>query len=309
MTNLSNDKLLSIVVSVYNEESILNDFWALLEAETKKLKYRLEVIFVNDGSADRSKEILEVLAKNSIVKVLHFSRNFGHEAAMLAGVDHSRGDWVICLDADGQHPPTQIPEMLQKGEEGFEIVNMVRLSRADGSWLKKKLSKWFYKFLNRISPVRFHENASDFFMISSKVSEILRSDYRERARFIRGFIQSVGFESTTLTFDSGMRGAGESKYSLYKLVVLSMGAIVSFSKLPLHLGLFIGFLFGLLAVGLGVYSILMFIIDEVPSGYTTLVVFIALSFALVFFLIGIIGVYIGFMFEETKKRPIYILDK
>lgn len=301
--------LLSIVVSVFNEEEALGKFWVELSHTLSQINSKWEVLFVNDGSTDGTAEILKKLESEQNVKVLSFSRNFGHEAAMLAGIDHAKGDAVICMDADGENPPSTIPLMIDKFLEGFDTVNMVRKSRGGTSLYKKITSKLFYIFLNSISPIHFHINASDFFLISGRVAKILRKEYRERTRFIRGFIQSVGFKNTTVTFDPKNRLGGKSKYSFFKLIALSTTAIVSFSKIPLHLGLVFGFIFSIVAAALGIYSLVMWAIDDVPPGYTTLAVFIAFSFALLFFLIGIIGVYIGFLFEENKKRPIYILDE
>jgi dolichol-phosphate mannosyltransferase len=211
------------------------------------------------------------------------------------------------MDADLQHPPSLIPKMVEEYKQGVEIVNMVCTNRADAGWLKKLTSRLFYKMINRISPVQFAENASDFFLISGRVASILKENFRERARFLRGFIQIIGFKKSTLSFDAVSRQGGKSKYSLYRLFVLSMGAIVSFSKLPLHLGIVVGAIFSVFSLLVGGYSIYMKFVGETPPGYTTLVVFMSMSFAIMFFLIGIIGVYIGYNFDENKKRPHYLI--
>lgn len=303
-------ELLSIVVSVYNEQDALELFEKTISTILKDLPYKTEVLFVNDGSVDNSKTILNVLAsKNKNIRVLHFSRNFGHEAAMIAGIDKAKGDAIICMDSDCQHPPACIPEMVETYLKGYDSISMVRTSRSDGKGLNKLSSKLFYKLLNKISPVNFHENASDFFLVSKAVASVLKNDFRERTRFLRGIIQIVGFNNTTLEYKAEDRLAGESKYSFYKLLVLSMSAIVSFSKIPLHLGLIAGIVFSFISGGVSLYSFVMYLYGDVPPGYTTLVIFISFSFALMFFLIGIIGVYIGYLFEESKQRPIYIIEE
>lgn len=303
--------LLSVVVSVYNEEEALPNFWKVLKAELEQLTWRYEVIFVNDGSMDESRTILYQFAEaDPTVRVVQFSKNFGHEAAMLAGIDHSKGNAVVCLDSDLQHPPSKIPEMLAAYERGYHVVNMVRTKREDQGAMKGLTVKLFYWFLNKISPVRFEANASDFFLISKKVARVLKTEYRERTRFIRGVIQIVGFEKTTVEYEAVSREEGESKYSLYKLMVLSVEAIVAFSRVPLHLGLVMGLICAVLGLGVGGYTIVMKFIDpDVPAGITTIIVLMSFLFAVLFFLIGIMGVYIGYIFEEIKRRPIYIVDE
>lgn len=302
-------KKLSIVVSVYNEEEALEAFLTEIRNTLASAAYDREVILVDDGSSDRSAALIErAVADDPTLKAIHFSRNFGHEAAMLAGIDHSTGDAVICMDADLQHPPSRLGDMVAAFEGGADIVNMICVDRKDAGWIKKLTSGLFYKMINRISPIHFHENASDFFLVSSRVAAVLKENYRERARFLRGFIQIIGFNKTALTFEATAREKGKSKYSLYRLLVLSMGAIVSFSKLPLHLGIVVGILFSLFSLAVGTYSIVMNFLGETPPGYTTLVVFMSFSFAIMFFLIGIIGIYIGYNFDENKKRPIYIVS-
>ncbi len=300
----------SIVVSVYNEKEGLNNFTEALVHELSKLHIMYEIIFVNDGSYDGSEIIIDkICTQIPQTKAIHFSRNFGHEAAMLAGVDHANSNAIICLDADLQHPPSMIKHMLNEFHKGYEIINMVREENKGTGAVSGFLSRSFYKFLNKISPVALKENASDFFLISKRVADIFKKDFRERNRFLRGFIQIIGFKKTTLSFVADERQFGKSKYSLKKLMILSANAIVSFSKLPLHLGLIIGVIFGLFSLSVGVYSLIMRILGSPPPGYTSLIVFISLAFALQFIIIGIIGIYVGYAFEETKKRPIYLIDK
>ncbi|MDL2296544.1 glycosyltransferase family 2 protein [Bacteroidales bacterium OttesenSCG-928-B11] len=297
---------LSVVVSVYNEEESLPSFYAVLSDELAKLPVTAEIIFVNDGSRDGSLSILKsFLEQDARVIIVDFSKNFGHEAAMIAGIDKSRGESVVCMDADLQHPPHYIAEMLCKRSEGFDIVNMVRNSRADAGFLKRWTSSFFYWMTNRIIHEKLEPNASDFFMISKRIAAVLKTDYRERTRFLRGFIQIMGFKKTQIQFDAPKRIAGESKYSLFKLIVLSFSAVSALSKAPLKIALWSSALFGLFSLIVIVYSLIMWIVDTPVSGYTTIVILISAMFSVNLLVIGIIGEYIGFLFDEVKKRPIY----
>jgi dolichol-phosphate mannosyltransferase len=222
---------------------------------------------------------------------------------MLAGIDHATGDILICMDSDLQHPPALIPEMINRFRQGnVDVINMVRKKNTS------IFSAFFYKLIKIISPFNIEADASDFFLISKKIAKILKNNYRERVRFLRGFIQMLGFNKTTMLFDVGKRAEGESKYSFLKLLTLSFTAISTLSKLPLKLGIYIGFLSGIFGIVLSIYSIIMKIIQQPVSGYTTIIVFLSLMFSIQFFILGVIGEYIGFLFDEQKKRPIYIID-
>ncbi|MFW6232800.1 MAG: glycosyltransferase family 2 protein, partial [Bacteroidota bacterium] len=225
---------LSVVVSVYNELPVLIKFEQELRKVLDETGLDFELIFVNDGSTDGSRELLDELCyKNQKYKAIHFSRNFGHESAMAAGIDHSSGEAVICMDADLQHPPECIPGMIEQFNSGYEIVNMVRTDRKDHNIIMKIMSKQFYNLLNRISTMKIEPNGTDFFLISRRVADILNNDFRERTRFMRGFIQVIGFNKTSLEFKAPERYAGKSKYSLLKLIILSFSAVATFSNVPL----------------------------------------------------------------------------
>ena len=308
--NSTPTKNLSLIIPVYNEEQGLKAFHQELEEILSQNNFSHETIFVNDGSIDLSGNIIEDLCKNnSQVQGIHFSRNFGHEAAMIAGIDHANGEAIICMDADLQHPPQKIPEMYEMYKSGYEVINMIRNKNDGQGFIHSILSGLFYRFINTISPVKLLPNASDFFLISHRVAGVLKNDFRERNRFLRGFIQIIGFRNGSLRYNAEKRKFGKSKYSFLKLIRLSFNAIASFSNLPLRLGIGAGVIFALFSVILGIYSIVMRIIGSPPSGYTTLVVLVSFAFSIQFFLIGFIGMYVGYNFDETKKRPIYIIDK
>ncbi len=299
---------LSVIVSVFNEEESLPLFYQELKNVLQTVNFEYEILFVNDGSTDQSLEqIKKIKQEDHQVHLIHFSRNFGHEAAMLAGIDHCTGDAAICMDADLQHPPKSIIEMWAKFQQGFDVINMIREDRHDGGWFRKITSKAFYSITNKMLNSKLEPNASDFFLISRRVIQLLQHNYRERTRFIRGFIQIIGFNRATIAFNAPERVAGKSKYSFFKLLTLSFSAISTLSKVPLKLGLWSGLLSGLLSIIVAIYSLVMWFIDKPVGGYTTLVILISGLFCVNFIVLGIIGEYIGHLFDESKGRPHYIV--
>ena len=305
---MGEEKKISVVISVYNEELSLRKFYETTVPILEQCQWDYELIFVNDGSTDDSISYLsDFAAENRKVKVVDFSRNFGHEAAMIAGIDHAEGDGIICMDADLQHPPESIPDIIHKFEEGYEVISMIRTKNADAGFLKKITSGVFYKVLNMISPVKFENNSSDFFAMAKCVAEVLRKDYREKIRYLRGYVQSVGFRKTTLTFEAGKREAGESKYSIRKLLHFSVNALCSFSDLPLKLGVYSGCFVALLGFVIMIFTVIDKIVRGTPAGYATILVVLCFMFAITLVVIGIIGEYISILFAEVKGRPIYIV--
>lgn len=306
---------LSIIVSVYNEEASLQLFWDKTYVVLQELKnYQSNVIFVNDGSKDNSMNIIKtIIAENNThikIKGIEFSRNFGHEAAMIAGIDSTDSDVIICMDADLQHPPDKIPEMLQKFETGTDIIMMTRTKRKDKNFISNLLSSSFYKIINWLADNNFENNASDFFMITNKVATVLKENFRERNRFLRGYIQIIGFNITTLNFEAPARIAGESHYNFFKLLKLSTNAIFSFSNKPLNLSLFFTFLFFLLSLVLTIFSLYSYFWgDTPPSGYTTLITFQSLGFSVLCLLISVFSIYFGKVISEIRYRPIYIIKE
>lgn len=301
-------KKISIVISVYNEEAALPEFYREAKNVFESLPWDYEMIFVNDGSQDASEAILFRLSEtDSKVKVLSFSRNFGHEAAMIAGIDYSSGDAVVCMDADLQHPPECVAEMIEKFEEGYEVINMVRTRNRSAGLIKNITSAAFYKLINRISDVKLEENASDFFAVTANAAAVLKEHYREKVRFLRGYVQNIGFRKTSLEYEAGARVAGSSKYSLRKLFKFSINTILCFSDLPLKLGMYSGMAVGVFGLLVMFYTIYEWAVKGTPNGYATIVVLLCVMFAMLFVIIGIIGEYIAILFTELKDRPIYIV--
>ncbi len=303
-------KKISIIVSVYNEEEVLFEFYRETIKVLLLIDNPYEIIFVNDGSVDGSRGILFKIAKDDKnVKVVHFSRNFGHEAAMIAGIDNASGDYLVCMDADLQHPPTLLPEMLRKFESGYDIINMVRTVNKSAGIIKNITSSMFYKVINRLSDIHLVSNASDFFGISKRVADVLRNNYREKTRFLRGYVQNVGFNTVNIEYEARKRYAGESKYSIKKLFRFSMNTIMTFSNLPLKLGIYAGSMAAFLAIIMMIYTIVSFIRVGTPSGYATTICLICFMFSVLFFIVGIIGEYLGLILSEIKDRPIYIVEE
>jgi len=274
------------------------------------LSWDYELIFVNDGSQDGSIEILKELASgDEKVKGVDFSRNFGHEAAMIAGMDYSSGDGIVCMDADLQHPPECLPGIIAKLDEGYDVINMVRTKNESAGWFKNFAGAAFYRLINILSDVKFEPNASDFFAVSKKAAKVLKTNYREKVRFLRGYVQNIGFRRTTIEYEARNRVAGESKYSIKKLITFSMNTIMCFSNLPLKLGIYAGGFAGVLGIIMMIYTIWSWAEVGTPSGYATTIVLICFMFAILFLIVGIIGNYIAILFAELKDRPIYIVGE
>lgn len=302
--------LLSIVVSAYNEEAGIETFYQTTREYCEALSrkgWSYEFIFVNDGSSDHTGEILNVLAQKDAehVRIIHFSRNFGHEAAMIAGLDYASGDGLVFMDADLQHPPKYISEIVNRFDEGYQVISMVRTENKTAGIVKNVTSSGFYWLINRMSQIRLEPNASDFFAITKEAQMVLKRNYREKVRFLRGYVQDIGFRRTTISYEAAPRVAGSSHYSIKKLFVFAVNTILCFSNIPLKLGIVAGLISAVLGVIVLIYTLLSR--QGAPSGYTTIIVLLCFMFAILFLVVGIIGEYIAVLFEELKDRPIYII--
>lgn len=301
---------LDIVIPVYNEKECLQEMFArLLKLRDDMNFLDVNFIFVNDGSKDNSLEILYSYAdKFDFVKVINFSRNFGHQMAITAGMDFADGDYVAVIDADLQDPPEVIQKMYEKSKEGFDVVYGKRLARQGESFFKKATAKLFYKFINLLCAIDIPKDTGDFRLITKRVLCSFKQ-LKEKHRFIRGMIPWVGFRSTPLYYDRDERFAGETKYPLNKMIKFALDAIFSFSNKPLKLANHLGILMILFGFGLGIYMLYMKLFtDLVVPGQTITILTIIIMSGIQVFMLGIIGEYIGRIFEESKDRPLYIIE-
>lgn len=303
-----NLKLISVVVPVFNEQENIEVFYGELCKHTETLPYRFEYIFVDDGSSDATAFKLGQLAEQDTrVHAVLLARNYGHQIALTCGLDHAQGDAVITMDGDMQHPPEMLPTLIAKWEEGFEVVQTVRVTTEGVSIFKKATSSFFYTLINAISKIQIQEGGSDFRLLDKKVVAGFRM-YKERAKFIRGIISSIGFRQAYIEFVAPKRFAGKSKFSLRKMLHFALDGITAFSKLPLRFAFYMGVVFGLISFGitLHVIYIKMFTEEAVP-GWATVSASISLLGGLQLIGMGIIGEYVGRIFEEVKQRPLYLV--
>ncbi len=302
------DLLVSIVVPLFNEEDNITHFYGAIRAVIDERPERFELIFVDDGSRDQTPVLLRDLAqKDARVRSLILARNFGHQLALTCGMDHARGDAVITMDGDMQHPPALLPDLLAAWYDGYDVVQTVRLSTANVGWFKKWTSRGYYRFINSISKVEIVEGGSDFRLLDRKVAERLY-DFREHARFLRGIVSDIGYRQTRITFRAPERFAGESKFSFRKMVRFAIDGITSYSTVPLRLALYLGLCMGLVSLLLIGYVLLVkYYFQEAVSGWATVVVAILMLGGIQLVFLGVIGEYIGRIFEEVKGRPLYWL--
>ena len=305
-------KILSIIVPCYNEEQALPFFYQEIDKVSKELKeLNFELIFVNDGSKDKTLEVLkEYHKKDKRVKYLSFSRNFGKEAAMYAGLEHSKGDYVTIMDADLQDPPSLLKEMYQLTEkEGYDCVGTRRVTRKGEPPIRSFCARMFYKLINRLSKVEMVDGARDYrFMNRKMVNAIL--ELKEYNRYSKGLFSFVGFKTKWLEYENINRVAGETKWSFWKLFIYALDGITAFSTVPLVLSAILGLVFCLISVVMIIAIIIKTLVYGDPvSGWPSLVCIIFLCSGVQLFCMGIIGQYLSKTYLETKKRPIYIIGE
>ena len=301
--------LLSVIVPLYNEEEIVAKTFSVLTEELAQVEH--ELIFVNDGSTDRTREILEGLvsqAPNN--KLINFSRNFGHQAAFSAGLKHAQGQAVVIIDGDLQDPPALIHEMLQKWREGYQVVYAQRRKRKGESFFKKASAHCFYKLLHSLTNIDIPMDTGDFRLMDRVVVEQLNA-LPERNRVLRGLVCWVGFKRIGIPYDRQSRSAGTSKYPLRKMLRLAMDGITGFSTTPLKISFLIGLSVMLVSLGIGIWAILEKFLNPAVTvpGWASLMTAIVFFGGIQLMSIGILGEYIGRIYEEVKQRPLYIEDK
>jgi polyisoprenyl-phosphate glycosyltransferase len=301
---------LSLIIPIFNEESTIPELDRRLTAFLGKLEVvggSWEVVFIDDGSRDRSSELLTALAaRESRYKLVTFSRNFGHQIAITAGFDRAEGDAVAVLDADLQDPPEVVAEMLEKSRQGFDVVYGVRTKRKGETLFKRVTAAGYYRLMRAMTGADIPLDAGDFRLMTRVVVLTMRA-LREQHRFVRGMVAWVGFRQTAVYYDREPRFAGETKYSLKKMLRFAIDGITSFSIVPLRLATWLGLLGAVLAVLLGLAFLAMTFggFGSVPS-WSTLLVVMLFGFSAQLLVIGILGEYVGRIYEESKRRPLYI---
>lgn len=302
--------LLSVIIPVYYEEAVVEACYKELKRVMVQNKWQYELIFVNDGSKDKTLEILRsISAEDKNVKVIDFSRNFGHQIAVTAGLFHCIGDAAVVIDADLQDPPHVIEKMMAKWQEGYDVVYAKRKQRKGETFFKLITAKYFYRLLHYMAEIEIPMDTGDFRLMNRKVIEAFKK-MPERNRFVRGMVSWVGFDQTYIEYERDVRFAGETKYPLKKMLRFASDGIISFSTKPLKLVRSLGFLTIFIAIALFIYSLVSkFILHSVVSGWTSLMVAITFFSGVQLFSIGLLGEYIARIYDESKNRPLYLIKE
>ena len=303
-------KIISIVVPVFNEEDNIEHFYESVCKVMESLPYDFELIYVDDGSKDRSREILHGLEqRDERVQSIFLARNSGHQLALTCGLDNADGDAVITMDGDMQHPPELIPVLLEKWEQGYEVVQTIRKTTEGVSAMKKLTSYYYYKLLNKLSNVHIQEGGSDFRLMDRVVVKAFRR-YREHARFIRGMIGAMGFRQVQIEFVAPKRFAGVSKFSPRKMLNFAIDGVLAYSNLPLRLGLYIGTISGLISLLMILHVFVSkYVLNDAVAGWATLTACVLFFGGMQLIVLGILGEYLGRVFEEVKHRPLYLIAR
>jgi polyisoprenyl-phosphate glycosyltransferase len=300
----------SLVVPVFNEEAVIGAFYQRATRALRSLEgFSYELVFVDDGSRDGSYEQLaEFAAEDPHVRVLKFSRNFGHQIAISAGIDHAMGDCVVIIDADLQDPPEVVASMLEQWRQGFDVVYGVRSDRAGETRMKLMTASAFYRLLGRLTNIYIPANVGDFRLISRRVVNQLKQ-LREKDRFVRGLVSWVGFKQTGVTYHRDPRYAGETKYPFRRMLKFAFDGITSFSTLPLKFATWTGYATAVLAVLYLVYVLVAKLLGFTIHGWTTIMVAMLFLGSVQLICLGIIGEYLGRVFNEVKPRPMYVVEE
>lgn len=302
-------KFISCVVPVYNEEEVIAEFITALDKTLKDLAYPHEIVLIDDGSQDNTCTIIKQLRTQFSLRYIRFSRNFGKEKALSAGLDYAQGDAVILMDSDFQHPLELLSKFIAKWEEGYDMVYAVRKNRSDESWLKRTCAKAFYQFTSKINHINIPANAGDFRLLDKKIVKALQK-LPERNRFMKGLYSWVGFKQIAIPFEVQPRKLGSSQWNYYSLLDLAITGITSFTAFPLRMIAVGGIGVATVAILYGVWIILSTLIFGIETpGWATIVTAITFFGGLQLFALGVVGEYIGRVFDEVKHRPHYIIDE
>jgi dolichol-phosphate mannosyltransferase len=300
---------LSVVSPCFNEEQVLPDFYKRMKAACEKLGETYEIVLINDGSRDRTSMVMDSLAdQDPHVVAVHLSRNHGHQLALSAGLTVCRGENVLVIDADLQDPPELLEQMVARREAGADVVYGKRRERAGETWFKRATAHWFYRFLDSLTDTPIPRDTGDFRLMSRRSVEWLLS-MPERHRFIRGMVSWIGFQQEPIVYDRDPRFAGESKYPLRRMLRLAMDAITGFSIKPLTLAVYLAMASGGLSLLFVIYAVLSWLSGEAALGWSSLMVVVSMMSCLQFVMLGIQGQYLGRLYEQSKGRPLFIIDR
>ncbi|MGH8070501.1 MAG: glycosyltransferase family 2 protein [Candidatus Entotheonellia bacterium] len=302
--------MISIVVPVFNEQEVLRELYRCVSNVMKQVAMPFELILVNDGSTDQSLDImLELWQQDKNVKVIDLSRNFGHQMAIMAGLEYTCGDAVITMDGDLQHPPELIDAFIKKWQQGYEVVYTSRDHTGDASLFKTMTSRLFYTIVNRLAEVHIPPGAADFRLLDRKVVEAIRA-LGERAVFLRGLVSWVGYRQTAIRYEAAARHGGKSKYSIIRMLRFATDGVTSFSSIPLYISAFIGILMSMLGFIYGAFAIYarMFT-DRVVEGWTSVIVAVLFLGGINLITLGIQGTYLARIYNEVKGRPRYFIRR
>jgi len=310
MSTKSRKPTIDLVIPVFNEAGVVERTHTRICAVIDDLPYNFTIYYIDDGSSDSTLDSLRSISDQRI-EILELSRNFGHQAALTAGMDTAKGEIVITLDADGQHPPEMIPAMINLIEQGYDVVQAQRIDDSSRFSFKKISSEFFYFLLNKISGTYIYPGAADFRALSRQAADAVKA-MPESHRFLRGMISWMGFSFILLPYYEERRIAGKSKYSLGMMLRLASDAVFSFSMAPLYIGISMGGLFLLLALGQIIYIATLWLngsSEQLEPGWSTLLFFLLIASGIIMVLLGFIGIYVGYIFQEVKRRPVYFIKQ
>jgi len=299
---------ISFVLPVHNEAGNLDELYHRLVKTMDELGDSFEILLVDDGSSDESLRVMKTIRGHDVrVKLVAFSRNFGHQAAITAGLDLARGEAAIVMDADLQHPPETVPALISRWREGFEIVNAVRVDRSGETFFKRLTARMFYWLLCRLSHVEMAPNVGDFRLIDRSALDAFKS-MRESTRYLRGMFSWVGFRQTTVPYDYRDRYMGEAKYNFRRMLALGINGLVSFSNAPLEFALHVGFVVAALSFLAGIGDLVAKVasVETVP-GWLSIAIMVSFLGGMQLLILGVMGTYMSRMYEEVKNRPLYIV--
>ncbi len=302
-------KKVCVIIPAYNEEGNIKAIAALVDDVFKGLPCDYYILFVDDGSTDSTLQMIEQLCReNNRVKYLSFSKNNGHQVALKAGIDHSDADSSITMDADMQHPPSMIPALIKKWEEGYDVVYTIRKDQKNLSLFKRVSSSLFYKILGKLSDIEVEKGSADFRLLDKKVTDEVRK-IKEQDVFLRGLVKWMGFKQASLIYEPAERFSGQTKYSYRKMMILALQGITSFSTKPLYAAIYIGFAFSILSLLYIPFAVYSYFTNQTVSGWSSLIVTVTFLGGLQLIILGVIGLYLGKLFMQSKGRPMYIVDK